>query len=571
MSRPTDPGAGRLYLRRRLIVSGASALAVLALIVVAAALWGLWTFNSAGPAAANGRESVVILRRGAGLMEIAGSLEQAGVIGSASVFGAAAQMSGAARELKAGEYAFASRAPLGAVLDKIRHGRVVRHLVTIPEGITSAMAVEILMASPVLQGSAPVPPEGEILPETYDVQRGEDRAEVLRRMTDAHDRLLADLWAKRRDGLPLASPRDAVNLAAIVEKETAIASERPRIAAVFINRLERGMRLESDPTVIYGLTRGRPLGHGLRQSELAQANPWSTYQIEGLPPTPIANPGRASLAAVLDPPRTQELYFVADGSGGHVFAATYADHVRNVERWRRIEQAANTPPQTLPSRQPRPQRRPMTGEQDRRRGLMLVVSSPSGAGKTSLSRRLISEHPALSLSVSVTTRAPRPGEQDGREYHFVTAQTFDRMVRNEAFLEWAEVHEHRYGSPKAPIMAALADGRDVLFDIDWQGAMRIAAGAPDDVARVFVLPPSMAELSRRLHARAEDAEDVIARRLGRAGGEIRMWSEYDYVLINEDFDATYARLAHIYQAERLQRRRNPGLRAFVDGLLAQTF
>ena len=204
-----------------------------------------------------------------------------------------------------------------------------------------------------------------------------------------------------------------------------------------------------------------------------------------------------------------------------------------------------------------------------RRGLLLVISSPSGAGKTSLSRRLVADHPDLDLSISATTRGPRPGERDGREYHFVTPQAFDGLVKDDAFLEWAEVHEHRYGSPKAPVMAAVEAGRDVLFDIDWQGAMSIAASAPGDVARVFILPPTMADLSRRLHARAQDAEDVIQRRLGRAYGEIAMWGEYDYVILNQDFDAAYAELAHIYHAERLKRARNPWLKGFVQGLLEQ--
>jgi guanylate kinase len=202
-----------------------------------------------------------------------------------------------------------------------------------------------------------------------------------------------------------------------------------------------------------------------------------------------------------------------------------------------------------------------------RRGLMLVISSPSGAGKTSLSRRLVADHAELSLSISTTTRAPRPGELDGREYHFVTPDAFEAMVKADDFLDWADVHEHRYGSPKTPVREALEAGRDVLFDIDWQGAMAIAAAAAGDVVRVFILPPSMADLSRRLHARAQDAEDVIARRLQRAHGEIGMWGEYDYVIVNEDFDAAYADLAHIYHAERLRRPRNPWLKPFVDRLL----
>ena len=204
-----------------------------------------------------------------------------------------------------------------------------------------------------------------------------------------------------------------------------------------------------------------------------------------------------------------------------------------------------------------------------RRGLMLVVSSPSGAGKTSLSRRLIADYPALSLSISCTTRDPRPGEQDGREYHFITQERFQEMVSEDAFLEHAWVHEHRYGTPREPVMHVLAEGRDVLFDIDWQGAQTVAGAAPGDVVRIFILPPSMAELSRRLHARAQDAEDVIERRLGRAAGEIRMWAEYDYVLVNEDLDATYAELVRIYQAERLKRARNLWLAPFVEPLLAE--
>jgi guanylate kinase len=202
-----------------------------------------------------------------------------------------------------------------------------------------------------------------------------------------------------------------------------------------------------------------------------------------------------------------------------------------------------------------------------RRGLLLVISSPSGAGKTSLSRRLVADHADLDLSISATTRGPRPGEQDGREYHFVGRGQFDAMVAGQQFLEWAEVHEHRYGSPRAPIMHSLAQGQDVLFDIDWQGAMSIAASAPTDTVRVFILPPSMADLRRRLYARAQDDPAVIERRLGRAKGEIRMWGEYDYVIVNEDFDRAYAELAHIYHAERMRRARNPWLVPFVGQLM----
>jgi guanylate kinase len=211
----------------------------------------------------------------------------------------------------------------------------------------------------------------------------------------------------------------------------------------------------------------------------------------------------------------------------------------------------------------------MSIERRPRRGLMLVISSPSGAGKTSLSRRLVADHADLNLSISCTTRAPRPGEKEGREYHFVDRPAFDAMVADQALLEWAEVHENLYGSPRGPVMEALAQGRDVLFDIDWQGAMSVAQQAPGDVVRVFILPPSMADLRRRLIARAQDGLDVIERRLTRAYGEIRMWAEYDYVIVNDDFDHAYAELAHIYHAERLKRPRNAWLKPMVDGLLQQ--
>ncbi len=212
----------------------------------------------------------------------------------------------------------------------------------------------------------------------------------------------------------------------------------------------------------------------------------------------------------------------------------------------------------------------MSAERGPRRGLMLVVSSPSGAGKTSLSRRLVADHADLNLSISCTTRGARPGEKEGREYYFIDRPTFDQMVADDAFLEWADVHENRYGTPRAPVMAALADGKDVLFDIDWQGAMIVAQQASADVVRVFILPPSMADLRRRLIARAQDEMDVIERRLTRAYGEIRMWAEYDYVIVNDDFDNAYAELAHIYHAERSKRLRNPWLKPMVDGLLQQT-
>jgi guanylate kinase len=202
-----------------------------------------------------------------------------------------------------------------------------------------------------------------------------------------------------------------------------------------------------------------------------------------------------------------------------------------------------------------------------RRGLMMMIVAPSGVGKTSLTRRLVADHKDLHLSISATTRPPRPGEHDGRDYHFRTHVAFDAMVQAGELLEWAEVYGERYGSPAAPIMAALDRGESVLFDIDLQGALQVAAKAPEDAVSVYVLPPSLAEMSRRLHARSQDTDAVIHRRLDRAKHEIVEWPRFDYVVLNDDFDRAYAELAHIYHAERLRRLRNPWLGPFVQTLL----
>jgi UPF0755 protein len=336
--------AGR-RLRRGLF----GAFATLVLVGMVALIGAAFVYNGPGPAKAD--KTTVVLRKGASLPEIASTLERGGVIRSSSIFMTAAKITGAARTLKAGEYEFASRASMAQVLDAVRNGRIVRHWITIPEGRTSDMVMDILNASTVLVGSAATPPEGAILPETYEVQRGEDRAAVLQRMMNDRDELLNQLWANRQEGLPFQTKEEAVTLASIVEKETGLASERPRVASVFVNRLRTGMRLGSDPTIIYGISRGRPLGRGIRMSELQRLTPYNTYLIDGLPPTPIANPGRAALAAVLNPPKTGDLYFVADGTGGHVFASTLEDHNANVAKWRQIERerAAKVPVVTAPS------------------------------------------------------------------------------------------------------------------------------------------------------------------------------------------------------------------------------
>ncbi len=332
MSRRPSPLAAP---RRPRLVGLTAALGTLALLGAAVLGWALLTIYGAGPSGDGVR--TVVLRRGAGLSEIASTLDRAGVIRSATLFSTYAQATGAASRLRAGEYAFPAGGSMADVMARLRRGEIVRHFVTVPEGVTSEMAVEILNRSPVLTGVAPVPPEGALLPETYQVSRGDDRAAVLTRMMDARDRTLQRLWANRADDLPYATREQAVILASIVEKETGVASERPRVAAVYVNRLRQGIPLQADPTVVYGVSRGRPLGRGLRRSELDADTPYNTYRNPGLTPTPIANPGAASLAAVINPPVTDELFFVADGTGGHAFARTLAEHNANVARWRTIE------------------------------------------------------------------------------------------------------------------------------------------------------------------------------------------------------------------------------------------
>lgn len=334
-------GAGTAERRKPgLITALLAASATFSLFLIAALAWGWSIYYAPGPGAREGDTTVVILPSGSGVSTIGARLKAAGVIRSTDMFKAAATLTGADRRLRAGEYEVASGTSLHGVLKLLTEGRVVRHFVTIPEGWSSAQAVDILNRQEVLTGEVTeIPAEGSLWPETYEVARGETRQALIARMQRAQRDNLARLWAERGPTSVVRTPEEAVILASIVEKETGVAAERPRVAAVFSNRIRIGMRLESDPTIVYGITQGRPLGRGIRLSELRRETPYNTYFISGLPPTPIANPGGEAIAAVLNPPRTEDLFFVADGTGGHAFARTYDEHLRNVARWRAIERA----------------------------------------------------------------------------------------------------------------------------------------------------------------------------------------------------------------------------------------
>ncbi len=338
---PPPPPKRSRQARNRLVIffNFVMTLMVLAALGIFSALYfGKLRFEEAGPLQS---ARTVVVKEGSSLARIAEQLEAAGVIDSEFLFRLGVRGYGAAGDLKPGEYAFTPGMSMYDVMETIRTGKGIVYKITFPEGLTSYQIVARLKADPVLEGDLPaeIPPEGSLLPDTYAFQRGTTRLEILELMRKAHQNLVAETWNERIDGLPLKSPEELVTLASIVEKETGRADERPRVAAVFINRLNQGMRLQSDPTILYGIFggAGRPPDRSITRSDIDTPTPYNTYTINGLPPGPIANPGRAALEAVSNPSRTKELYFVADGTGGHVFAETLEEHNENVKRWRAIE------------------------------------------------------------------------------------------------------------------------------------------------------------------------------------------------------------------------------------------
>jgi UPF0755 protein len=322
-------------------------LSLLSIGFLAALAVGIWLALAIQNAASPGpltEEKIILIEKGMGVSSIAQRLETENIIESALVFKILSRIDGNTRPLKAGEYQFLPAVPMADALEKMRKGEVYDRKVTFPEGVTSWQIVQTLKSLSDMAGDiADVPAEGTLLPDTYHYILNEDRAGLIAKMKDAMDKTLAELWPAREEGLPVANEKEALVLASIVEKETGVAAERKKVAGVFINRLRRGMPLQSDPTVIYGVTKGEvddaglgPLGRRLLSKDLQEDSPYNTYTRNGLPPTPIANPGRASIEAVLHPEKHDYIYFVADGTGGHVFARTLEEHNRNVANWRRI-------------------------------------------------------------------------------------------------------------------------------------------------------------------------------------------------------------------------------------------
>ncbi|NRD88244.1 endolytic transglycosylase MltG [Sphingopyxis sp. BSNA05] len=313
-------------------------LILVAAAVIAVLLGGsfLYGWNASGPLE---EQRTVLIKSGSSLAMAAQDLESEGVIESADDFLMRAKILGGSEPIKAGEFEIPAGASNAQILSILQGGKTVQRLITVPEGTPSIIVHETLMAENLLKGDIPVPAEGSILPDSYSFERGEQRAAVVARMQKAMTDTIAELWPKRSKTSVAKTPHEAITLAAIVEKETALARERRTVAGVYSNRIRKNMMLQADPTIIYPITRGKPLGRRIRQSEIAQVNDYNTYAMVGLPKGPIANPGRLSIEAVLNPAKTDALYFVADGRGGHVFAETLEEHNRNVEKWFAIRRA----------------------------------------------------------------------------------------------------------------------------------------------------------------------------------------------------------------------------------------
>jgi UPF0755 protein len=320
----------------RLFRIGFALIVLAALGVGALGIYGYNAFERAGPLE---QDKTLVIARGTGVAGIAKQLRDEGVLREPLVFRAGVELLGRSRDLRAGEYTFPAAISQRAIVDLLSSGKTVMRRVTIPEGLTSREILALVNGVDGLVGEAKdVPPEGSLLPETYHFSYGDDRAALVGRMQADMRAMVTELWENRAEDLPLNTPEEGVVLASIIEKETGVAAERDVVASVFVNRLRQGMKLQSDPTVVFALTEGKaPLGRALTRKDWQVDHPYNTYRIEALPPGPIANPGRAAVEAALNPAETKFIFFVADGSGGHAFAETLKEHNRNVARWRKIK------------------------------------------------------------------------------------------------------------------------------------------------------------------------------------------------------------------------------------------
>src|SRR5215472_12593524 len=337
--RVPEPKRHSARARHPVVVAGSAlfTLVLLAAVAVGVALtFGKQRFEAAGPLA---QEKMVNIPRGAGVRDIADILQREGVIDQPWVFIGGVWVRKARDELKYGEYLFPKQASLSDVINVITSGRVIQHQITVAEGLTSEQIVARLMEDEVLTGNIKeIPKEGSLLPETYNFTRGTSREQIIQRMQHEQHRLVQEIWERRSPDLPIETPEQLVTLASIVEKETSKPEERTRVAAVFVNRLKQRMKLQSDPTIIYGIVGGKgTLGRPISRADIELKTRYNTYVIDGLPPGPIANPGKASLEAAASPWRTKELFFVADGTGGHTFSETLDQHNKGVARLRQIE------------------------------------------------------------------------------------------------------------------------------------------------------------------------------------------------------------------------------------------
>lgn len=331
--------------RSQIVVFMNFMLSLLVLVLLGASAlfyFGKLQFDSQGPLST---ETTFLVKRGAGISEVSNSLENRDIVSDARIFRYGMRAYGHENDLKAGEYAIPSGSTMRDVMNILISGKSIMYPLTIPEGLTVKQVFDRISADPILVGDMPkeMPAEGALFTDTLNFTRGSSREEIINRMIASQQKLIDDTWAKRRADLPVKDKNEFVTLASIVEKETGIASERPHVASVFVNRLNKGMRIQSDPTIIYGLFggAGKPSDRPIFKSDIEKPTPYNTYVINGLPPTPIANPGRAALEAVANPLDTEDLYFVADGTGGHVFSKTLAEHNANVRKWRAVEQEKN--------------------------------------------------------------------------------------------------------------------------------------------------------------------------------------------------------------------------------------